>query len=292
MGDDKIHYNWCMVDIVGIMQQGGYQILPPAPLSHGINYLPPRAMDGIPSPDSNFVQPEDTEMARKAFRQMLEEDFIKQSTASRWWDYRMMWCGPAGIGDAQTPDEYVQHFLRPLHAAFSGVKLNFGSLDCEGKYCGALFYLEGKHSGAWLGQPATGRHVAIKFGMHVRFDLSLEVSGCGQCGRIADAWLQIDIPGAFAQMGIDLLGRAKLQHMQAHESKEHAQMLAVLPPIEEGPGQEQMPAVVPAINKQDVPGAHAAVLLCCLLGILVASTSCWRFRSTLRGVIMKEPLLS
>merc|ERR1712118_75096 len=74
-------------------------------------------------------------------------------------------------------------------------------------------------------------------------------------------------------MGIDLLGRAKLQHMQAHESKEHAQMLAVLPPIEEGPGQEQMPAVVPAIKKQDVPGAHAAVLLCCLLGILVASTS-------------------
>lgn len=212
--DGKIHYNWCMVDVVAIMQQGGYNILPPAPLPNGISYLPPRAMDGIPSPDDKYVKPEDAEKARKAFRQMLEEDFVKQSTAVRWWADDMLWCGPAGIGDAKSPSEYAQHFLAPLHQAFPQPELEIGSLDCEGNYCGALFYLVGNHTGHWLGQPATGRRVAMKFGMHARVDLGLAVDGCGQCGRMADAWLQVDIPDAFAQMGVDLLGRARAQHRQ------------------------------------------------------------------------------
>jgi len=277
------------VDVVGIMQQGGYQILPPAPLPHGINYLPPRAMDGIPSPDSNFAKPEDAEKARKAFRIMLEEDFVKQSTAARWWADDLMWCGPAGIGDAKKPEEYVQHFLVPLHAAFPKPKLRIGSMDCEGNYCGALFYLEGTNTASWLGQAATGRHVELKFGMHARFDLGLAVTGCGDCGQIVDAWVQIDIVGAFAHMGVDLLRRAKLQYMQAEESAAVAslgqeQMLAGLPPSEDVSGQGGVPTT------QDLSGAQFVALVY-PLGVVVVCAGFWRFPFAWRRRVVQEPLL-
>lgn len=203
----KILYNWCMVDVVGIMQQGGYDILPPAPLPDGIDYLPPRAMDGVPSPDDRYVKAEDTDAARKVFRQMLQEDFVEQSPEGRWWAQDLQWCGPAGIGLARTPEEYVRHFLTPLHKAFPKPTLEIGSTDCEGTYCGALFYLEAEHAGEWLGEQATGKRVRMKLGMHARVDLA---GG----GNIADAWVQLDIVEAFSQMGIDLLGRAKEQHAQ------------------------------------------------------------------------------
>jgi predicted ester cyclase len=277
--DGKIWYNWCMVDVIGILQQGGYHVLPPAPLPNGINYLPPRAMNGIPSPDSQYVNPGDAEVARKAFRHMLEEDFVKQSRAARWWADDLQWCGPAGVGDARSPDEYVQHFLVPLHAAFPQQKLEIGSSDCEGNYCGALFYLVGYHKGTWLGQPATGRRVVLKFGMHARIDVEQEVDGCGRCGRIVDAWVQLDIPEAFSQMGVDLLGRAKAQH---------SQLLAAEEP--KGVGQQQVLAVVPLTKDVPDASAGATAFVCCIFGFL-AGASFQKFLFTKQGSVVQQPLL-
>jgi predicted ester cyclase len=268
--DKLIHYNWCMVDVVAIMQQGGYDILPPAPLPNGINYFPPRAMDGIPSPDSQFAKKEDAEKARKAFMQMLKEDFVEKSSAARWWADDMMWQGPAGIGDAKNSEEYVRHFLTPLHSAFPDAKMEIGSMDCEGNYCGALFYIVGKHTGAWLGQSATGRLVRLKLGMHARIDLSLDVKGCGQCGQMADAWVQLDIPEAFSQMGVDLLARAAAQ-----AAKQTMQQQAVESgKLDEG---SEMLAAAPSMDAESMPitSAGVAALICCLLGVVFASVICW-----------------
>jgi len=165
--------------------------------------LPPRAMDGIPSPDSDFTRLQDSEVARNVFKQMLDEDFVQQSTAARSWADNMMWLGPGGIGDAWSPADYTQHFLIPLHKAFPQQSLQIGSSNCEGNYCGALFYLIGTHRGTWLGQAATYRSVRMKFGMHARVDTTQQ--------KIVDAWVQLDVVDAFAQMGVDLLGRAKEQ---------------------------------------------------------------------------------
>lgn len=204
--DNKILYNWCLVDIVAILQQGGYHVLPPPPLPNAIDYLPARAMDGIPSPDDKYVNQEDTESARKVFNQMLQEDFVSQSTEARTWAPDLQWCGPAVVGLARTPQEYVQHFLKPLHKAFPWPVLQIGSSDCEGAYCGALFYLVAEQTGPWLGEEPTGKRVRMKIGMHARVDFSQ-----GAEGLIVDAWVQLDVLEAFAQMGVDLLARAKEQ---------------------------------------------------------------------------------
>lgn len=208
--DKKIWYNWCLVDVIAILQQGGYEVIPPPPLPNGIDYLPPRAMDGIPSPDDNYVRPGDAEAARQVFHKMLEEDFVAQSTEARWWAPDLQWCGPAAVGMAKTPGEYTRHFLEPLHRAFPRPVFEMGSSDCEGNYCGALFYLTAAHTGPWLGEDPTGADVKMKFAMHARVDLSQ-----GPEGLIADAWLQVDVPDAFMQMGVDLLARARQQSLAA-----------------------------------------------------------------------------
>jgi len=213
----KIHYNWCMVDVVSILQQGGYNILPLAPLPDGLSYLPPRSMDGIPSPDSDFVRPQDAKIARQTFADMLDLDFVQQSTAAASWTDDMMWLGPAGIGDAWNSRDYVEHFLIPLHTAFPQQSLEIGSSDCEGNYCGALFYLTGRHSGAWLGEAPTHRNITMKFGMHARINIEKR--------QIVDAWVQLDVVDVFAQMGIDLLNRAR-ERSRWHNKRPMANLTA------------------------------------------------------------------
>merc|ERR1712039_1081931 len=100
---------------------------------------------------SAFVDPSTTPLAEEAFRGMITEDFVHQSTEARWWDEFMVWHGPAGIGTAQSRPLYVQHFLTPLYAAFSQAQVELEYIVCEGAYCGAQFTITGNHSGVWLG---------------------------------------------------------------------------------------------------------------------------------------------
>lgn len=70
---------------------------------------------------------------------------------------------------------------------------------CEGKYCGAHFYLYGNHSGTWLGEKATFKQVPIRCGAHARIE----------DGHIVEGWLIIDHPWLFHGMGVDFYARAK-----------------------------------------------------------------------------------
>merc|ERR1719387_2194887 len=71
---DRFSYNWCMVDVVHILQQGGYHVLPPSPLGEDGLYPAPNAMDGNPAPDSNFTDPAAAALSEAPFRGMLKED--------------------------------------------------------------------------------------------------------------------------------------------------------------------------------------------------------------------------
>lgn len=205
--DGMIAYNWCMVDLVGILQQGGYEVLPPPPMPNGIDYLPPRAMDGIPAPDDDYATPEDAAKARSVVAAALQEDLVQQSLAASWWVDDLMWCGPAGIGRAEHRADYVEHFLKPLRVAFSDPEMKVDKFVCESNYCGVHFHLYVTHTGPWLGQSATDRRVYLRFGTHFR--VVFDTSGSG---RVADGWAQVDIVDTFSQMGVDLLARAKVQY--------------------------------------------------------------------------------
>jgi len=196
---------------------------------------------------------------------------LQQSAEGRWWASDLQWCGPAGVGLARNPTEYVEHFLLPLHQAFPRPELEIGSMDCEGNYCGALFYLTAEQAGPWLGQAATGKRVRMKFGMHARIDVSV--------GLIADAWLQLDVIEAFQQMGVDLLTRAKEQHARLGGDATSAQLAEL---------NDEVSAI-----KQDV--TTDAVALPMLLGLLALAALSLLLRAHFvvrRSPLVQAPLLA
>jgi len=195
---NRIKINWCIVDVVNLFEQVGYAVLPPAPMAT-VGYRAPTAMDGFPAPLSAAVDPRDTARSESIWRAAVEEDYVRNVGGARWWADEMIWFGPGGVGTAHSRAEYVAHFLKPLHAGFSNISLQLDMLLCEGTYCGAHFYLHATHTGEWLGEKATGRRVRIRCGAHAHLEQ----------GRITEGWLIIDVPRAFADMGVDLYARAR-----------------------------------------------------------------------------------
>lgn len=198
MEGDRIKINWCIIDVVDLFMQVGYNVLPQPPMSTD-GYLAPFAMDGFPAPVSAAVDTKVTISSEEVWRAALQEDYVLNNGDARWWAEDTIWYGPGGVGTAHSRRELVTHFLRPLHAAFSNLTMAVDVIVCEGNYCGAHFYLHGLHSGTWLGQEATGKAVPIRCGAHARI---LD-------GKIVQGWLIIDVPRAFHAMGVDLYARAR-----------------------------------------------------------------------------------
>jgi len=194
---NRIKINWCIIDVVNLFEQVGYKILPPAPMPSS-GYRAPNAMDGFPAPLSVSVNPADTLNSNRIWNMAIQEDYVKNTGGSRWWAENLVWYGPGGVGTAFSKKDYRTHFLDPLHAAFSNISMQLDLSVCEGKYCGAHFYLHARHTGAWFGEQATGKEVRLRCGAHAHLE----------GGRIVEGWLIIDVPRAFADMGVDLYARA------------------------------------------------------------------------------------
>jgi predicted ester cyclase len=196
--DGKIDYNWCMLDLVDLIVQAGYNVLPPSPLPNG-GYEPPRIPRWqlpAPHPDS----PGDTEQAYSVVNAAVREDLLAGGNGEHW-HTSSVWYGPAGIGTAQGRDEYVNGFLVPLRAAFSNPALQLEMVVCEKSFCGAYAYWFANHTGEWLGAKPCNRRVKVRFGMHFQIEGSKIVAG----------WTQMDLLEMMQQMGVDLLSRAKVR---------------------------------------------------------------------------------
>jgi len=198
MDGDRIRYNWMMLDMVDLMLQAGHRVLPkPALREQWVQ--PPQTMDGIPAPLSAVVRPQDSIDSKKLVVKILDSEWLQQNASGAYWASDMIWYGPVGFGVAYGVDDYLKHFLKPLHVALSQPELQLDVLTCQGTFCGAHGYLHALHSGEWLGQPATSKRVALRFGMHWHVDLVQ--------GRVVEGYAMFDLPAVFMQMGVDLYGR-------------------------------------------------------------------------------------
>jgi len=195
---EKIKINWCIIDVVDLFTQVGYDVVPPSPMPHE-GYRAPDAMDGFPAPLSAAVAPEETAISEAIWRTALEEDYLGSDGASKLWSKSVTWYGPGGVGTARSRANYSTHFVEPLQNAFSNRTMQVDSFLCEGSYCGAHFYVYGNHTGRWLGEDASARQIPIRCGAHAHI----------KNGKIVQGWLIIDVPRAFNAMGVDLYSRAK-----------------------------------------------------------------------------------
>ncbi len=107
-----------------------------------------------------------------------------------------VWRGGAGPGTKSSLKEFQDGWQRPFLSAF---KDKFTTIDLileDGDLVAAYGTVEATHSGDFLGMPATGKRIKLKYMDFWRFD---------ENGDCVENWVHLDIIDAFRQMGRDLL---------------------------------------------------------------------------------------
>lgn len=122
----------------------------------------------------------------------------------RFWDPRMSWYGPAGIGTCRGIEGFRNWHQIPFLAAMpdrgqnpSGLKFHFFG---EGPYVGVTGWPNMRQTlshGGWLGLPATNTVVTLR---------SLDFWRLER-GKIRENWVLVDLLDLYAQLGIDVLTR-------------------------------------------------------------------------------------
>ena len=103
------------------------------------------------------------------------------------------WMGNAGCGQKNGLQEFQDNWQRPFQAAFSDKVCIDEARIVQGEWCAAFGRQEAIHSGEFMGIPATGKRVEIRY-----MDFWKVVDG-----RVADNYVMVDFPAVMQQLGVD-----------------------------------------------------------------------------------------
>jgi predicted ester cyclase len=113
----------------------------------------------------------------------------------RFWTEDMKWYGPAGIGTKPSlrsfQDEHQRAFLHAFPDKYADDEIRFGT----GRWAAATGYQYATHAGDYLGIPATGKKVKIRY-----MDIWR-----AEGGKLVENWVLIDLIDFLDQIGIDVL---------------------------------------------------------------------------------------
>jgi predicted ester cyclase len=87
----------------------------------------------------------------------------------------------------------VEQFTRVFHDAFDDLRVEVQDARVEGNRVGTRFTLDLRHTGEFLGIPATGKEAMMTGMAFTAFDAD---------GKIARDWVELDRVGLFQQLGI------------------------------------------------------------------------------------------
>ena len=122
------------------------------------------------------------------------EAINEHRVGSECWADDMVWRGPAGIGTKQGLAQYRAEHQQPFLHAFSDKQAEDRIRIAEGDYVAATGYQEATHSGDWLGIPASGKRVQIRYMDFWRV----------KDDKLVENWVLIDILDFLAQLGYDI----------------------------------------------------------------------------------------
>jgi predicted ester cyclase len=103
------------------------------------------------------------------------------------------WFGNAGCGTKNGLREFQENWQRPFQAAFSNKLCVDEARLFDGEWAAAFGCQKATHSGEFMGIPATGRKVEIRY-----MDFWKVVDG-----KIVDNWVMVDFPYVMRQLGVD-----------------------------------------------------------------------------------------
>jgi predicted ester cyclase len=207
MEQGKIVEIYFLLDLVDLMQQAGFQVLPPSQGAGGL-YPPPRAKDGILLKVQNEQESAYSldHIRRFIFEGLnrYDQSNLTSMSMANFFHPDVQWYGPGGIGACLSLKEFEDYHQKPwLHAYPDRRVQDLTALFAEGCYSGAPGWagVRATHTGQYLDCPATGRPV--------------EFNGLDWWKRegemYVENWVFVDMIHLFRQFGIDLLERLAKQ---------------------------------------------------------------------------------
>ncbi len=199
----RISEIYLLLDIVDLLQQAGFRILPPSRGRDGV-YPPPRDDDAIFLDPQNQVESDQTlDMIRKFIYEGLnvyDQDNLSSMGLADWFHPGVRWYGPGGIGACFSMREFEDmHQSHWLHAFPDRSVQPLDCLFAEGNYTAAAGWhgVRATHLGRYLGCPATGQDLGVN-GLDF-----WRRSG----NQFIENWVFVDMLHLFRQFGVDLLRR-------------------------------------------------------------------------------------
>ena len=216
MRDEKIVESYVIFDILGVMKQAGFQVLPPAQGQEGGKVVKP-SENGILLMEQDDLETRKTLQLVDAMATSMgwynrSRDMEDMSTMQHqyFWHPDFHWMGPTGIGSSHTIEEYKDFHQRPWVLGFGDREINekpggrFMGYYAEGQF-GALGIWDSKfsvHHGEYQGVASTGKMMTLRdFDWYRR-----------EGDHLVQNWIPIDLIDLFMQMGVDLFDRMHRQH--------------------------------------------------------------------------------
>lgn len=212
----KIAEAYLQLDILAVIRQAGFQLMPPAPGAEGGKIPGPLAKDGILLTEQDALESRKTAQLVSAmgagmrrYQRARDGGDLRSMEQNKYWHPDMKWYGPSGIGACHTLEEYEDYHQRNwLHGfgdrdlmdAASGRRMGWigeGAYCCGGIWDGAFSYNHGDYAGI----PATGKLMTMR-----DFDWWKR-----EGELLIENWVPIDMIDLLRQLDINLMARLQQQ---------------------------------------------------------------------------------
>lgn len=209
--------NYLILDVLSVMRQAGYQVLPPSRGAEGGRVLSPRTRDGVLLTEQDPLATRKTRQLVSAMIQGMMR-FDGQNLDSmemvNYWHPQMHWYGPTGIGSCYSLQQFEDFHQRPWLQAFPDrglsnppgkgrmIGIENGEILAEGNYAalGIWDIVFSASKGPLRGVPPNGKLISIRdFDWYRR-----------EGDFLVQNWVPIDLIDIFMQLGVNLF-----EHMQA-----------------------------------------------------------------------------
>lgn len=206
----KIVEIYFLLDLVDLMQQAGFDVLPPSRGQDSI-YPPPQANDGIllDAQDEAESAYSLDHIRRFIFDGLnaYDQSELKSMGMADFFHHDVQWYGPGGIGACLSLKEFEDLHQQPWLIAYPDRQVqNLDALIAEGAYSGAPGWagVKATHTGPYLDVAATGN--------------AIEFNGLDWWKRegelYVENWVFVDMIHLFRQFGVDLFARLAQQVAQ------------------------------------------------------------------------------
>ena len=210
MKDGKISESYLILDMLAVMRQAGFQVLPPARGAEGGRVPPPRPNDGVKLLEQDELESNKTNqlvMAMINGMRRFDGTNLDSMEQEHYWHPQFRWYGPCGIGTSRSLTEYQEFHQGPWVRAFpdrgaplEGPGRTMGFV-AEGNYAAGGIWDRpyATHTNPYLGFAPTNVHFTIRDFDWWRRDGNL----------LMENWVPIDLIDIFRQLGIDLFERMR-----------------------------------------------------------------------------------